>query len=164
MSSFSEAGWPTQIGGRFASLFIRAGIILSVCILAISSILKLISISGRAVFLSLNDPVIGLKNREVLLSVGILELLLAIILVLGKQIRPKILLIAGFSWNLLLYRLGLAWVGEGSPCPCLGNPPGWIHLSRNMADRLAEGMLVSLLAFSWGSLILIRRKHGSLLK
>jgi hypothetical protein len=128
---------------------------ISVVLLAASAVSKLISAGGSARILSEVDPIFGLTNQQLFLWLGIIEAVVVIAVVRTQSVRIKLLLLAGLSTEMLLYRAGLLWLGVPNPCPCLGNAAAWFHLDPNVLDSLLKAGFAWLLGTSYGFLFLV---------
>lgn len=120
---------------------------------------KLYSAAGEARILAVRDPLLLLTNRELLLAAGLLELAVAAYLLFGRNARIKLWLLAWLGVNFLLYRLALAWIAPGKPCPCLGTLAERLPLRPDKVDLLLKLVILYMLG---GSLffLLFGRAHG----
>lgn len=121
-------------------------------ILAITGVVKVWSAMGDAKILQSVDPIFSLRFGQLLLAVGILELLVAAICIFGKTRLLVNNAIAWLSTNLLAYRLALWWVDWRHPCPCLGGLADAIHISPQTANLTMKIVLAYLLVGSYASL------------
>ena len=124
-----------------------AGVVLGVTALA-----KTFSAIGPARALDTPDPLIGIPFRQLLLLVGLIELLIAFCCLFTNKRRFSLLLVAWLSTNFLVYRLGLWFIGWHPPCACMGSLAGVLHLSDQAADNIMKGVLAYLLIGSYGLL------------
>jgi hypothetical protein len=88
-----------------------------------------------------------------MLTVGLLELGIAVDCLFGKTEKRSLTLVAWLATNFLVYRIGLWWVGWRKPCGCLGNLTDALHLSPQSADTIMKGLLAYLLIGSYALLI-----------
>ncbi len=118
-------------------------VIVSACFLLLSGILKLISAVHPVPLLRFSDPVFSiLTNRQVLLIVGIMELLLAAgLLWRGLNYGLKWVLLCWFASGCFLYRLWKKIAEVSTPCPCLGNAADWLHVNPHVLDNAAQILL-----------------------
>ena len=126
-------------------MFVRsAGVVLGVTGLA-----KAFSAIGPARALDPADPLIGMPFRQLLLLVGLAELLIAFFCLFTVKRRFSSLAVAWLSTNFLVYRLGLWFIGWHHPCACMGTLAGALHLSDQGADNIMKGVLAYLLVGSY---------------
>jgi len=142
--------------GAFSWFVPSAGIIL-----AITGLAKVWSAFGKVKLLEVSDPIIGLPFGDLLLAVGLVEMAIAWFCFFGKRSVLPTTLVAWFATNLLMYRLGLRWMGWHKPCNCLGNLTDTLHLSPQAADNIMKLVLAYLLVGSYGLVIWERRKARS---
>ncbi len=130
-------------------------------ILTATGAAKIWSASGNSKFLSLVDPIIGIKFGHLILMVGMVEIAIALICFFGKRQSLALGLEAWLSTNFVVYRLGLLWIGWKKPCSCLGNLTDALHISPQTADNIMKVVLAYLLLGSYGLLIWQWRKSQS---
>jgi hypothetical protein len=129
-------------------LFIKsAGVLLCVTALA-----KLATAFEGAKIVDLHDPVTGFRFRHEFLVVGIVEMLVACVCFFVRISGLQLGLIAWLGTIFAIYRIGLWSIGVPA-CPCLGNFPDAIHLSKTVANAITFGILVYLLLGSYGGLL-----------
>lgn len=130
--------------------------LLRVCggILAITGLLKLISLFGHAGILEQEDPVLGINLRLVLLFVGILEVCIAASLwrLRNRAVALSLVMWTGFCF--LLYHLFRTTFGDGQACPCLGTVFGWLGLNPRLLDTSL--VVVSVFMLLGGGMLLWR--------
>jgi hypothetical protein len=126
-------------------------------ILALTGIAKVLSGLGHTQVLSAIDPVLGLRFGDLLIAVGVLELLIATFCFCSKSSYLAPVLVAWLATNILVYRLGLWVMGWHRPCSCLGTLTDAIHLPPQLADNVMKGVLAYLLIGSYGSLFWLWR-------
>jgi hypothetical protein len=95
----------------------------------------------------------------VLASVGVLEILLAGYLFLGKNQWMKLSLTAWMATNFLVYRLGLWWTDAPKTCGCLGTVTDALSVSPRFVDYSMKAVLAYLLIGSV-ALIVANMKAG----
>jgi hypothetical protein len=122
-------------------------------VLGITGLAKTFSSIGPARALDVLDPLLGTPFRQLLLLVGLVELLIAFFCLFTGRRGLSIWLVAWLSSNFLLYRIGLCWVGWHHPCSCMGSLAGMLHLSDQVADSIMKGVLAYLLIGSYGMLL-----------
>jgi hypothetical protein len=126
--------------------------------LLLTGVSKAFSAIGTARVLDAADPLIGIRFRELLLLVGLAELLIAFFCLFTDKQRFSLLAVAWISTNFLVYRLGLWFIGWHHPCACMGRLAGVLHLSDQAADNIMKGVLAFLLTGSCLLLIAQRRQ------
>ena len=122
--------------------------------LAATGLAKVFSAIGPARALDTADPLIGVPFRQLLLVVGLGELLIAFFCLFTDKRRSSLLAVAWISTNFLVYRLGLWLIGWHHPCACMGSLAGVLHLSDQAADNIMKGVLAYLLIGSYLLLVL----------
>lgn len=111
-------------------------------ILLITSLAKFYSLTGKAQILQAADPILLLKNSHILFGVGVIEWCISLFLILGRQPSVKLASIAWLGMNFLAYRLAMWIERPGSPCPCLGNITGKLHIKPSAVAPIV--LLISL--------------------
>lgn len=135
------SGWRT---GRFARWFIYS----AVGILLVSAFAKIVSASGDSHALDSSDPIFPVSYRQLLLSVGFLELAVCAVCLFSGRMKLALSLIAWLASNFLLYHVGLWLMGWSGPCNCLGNLTGAIHLSSKTVETITRFLSIYLFAGS----------------
>lgn len=133
---------------KYSKIFIYS----AACIFAATALAKLVSAGGSARVLNFADPLLTFQTRHVLAGVGVLEVLLAGYLFLGRNQWMKLSLIAWMATNFLFYRLGLWWTDAPKPCGCLGTVADALPVSPRFVDYSMKAVLAYLLI---GSVALI---------
>ena len=113
--------------------------------LGVTGLAKTFSAVGVARALDIPDPLVGLRFRQLLLVVGLVEILISFFCLLTDKRRFSLLAVAWLSTNFLVYRLGLWLIGWHHPCGCMGTMAGVLHLSDQAADNIMKGVLAYLL-------------------
>lgn len=121
-------------------------------VLATTGLAKAFSAIGMARALDTADPLIGIPFRQLLLLVGLAELLITFFCLFTDKQRLSLLAVAWISTNFLVYRLGLWFIGWHHPCACMGSLAGVLHLSDQAADNIMKGVLAYLLVGSYAIL------------
>jgi hypothetical protein len=133
-------------------------------LLFVTAMAKLVSAGGSAKALSLQDPLLYLSNRQVLIGVAVVELVVAGFALFGKNLFLRVSLISWLATNFLIYRIGLAWIGHAKPCGCLGTITDSLSLSPHTVNTIAKLILIFLLVCGYASLIkmaTLKRSNGS---
>ena len=118
-------------------------------VLVLTGLAKAFSAIGSARALDTADPLIGIPFRQLLLLVGLAELLIAFFCLFTDKRRFSLLAVAWLSTNFLVYRLGLWVIGWHRPCGCMGSLSDMLHLSPKAADNIMKGVLAYLLVGSY---------------
>lgn len=124
--------------------------------LAITGCAKIITFFGKNGILDYQDPLLGFPFRNLLLAVGIIELIIAAICLFKGSPRLCALLVALLSINFLAYRIIFKLTGWHRPCGCLGNLTDVLHIPPEIADNIMKALLAFLLVGS--SLILFQHR------
>jgi hypothetical protein len=122
-------------------------------ILALTGIAKIWSGLGNSKFLTVVDPIIGIKFSTLMLAVGVAEIVIGLVCFFSKRQTLALGLVAWMSTNFLVYRLGLWWMDWKKPCSCLGNLTDSLHISPQTADNIMKVLLAYLLIGSFGLLL-----------
>lgn len=146
--------------GKWSGLFLfSAG-----GLLFVTGTAKIVSALGKSAILAKPDPIFGIPFNWLLLSVGLIELAIAVLCLTSTRRERALGLVAALSINFLVYRMALWLVGWHGYCPCLGTLTQAIHLSRHSANLLTQMILIYLisgsccfLAYSWITIRLKRR-------
>ena len=97
-------------------------------LLAVTGLAKALSAVGSARALEAADPLTGMPFRQLLLLVGLAELLIAFFCLFTERWRFSLLAVACISTDFLLYRLGLWFIGWHRPCGCMGSLTDMLHI------------------------------------
>jgi hypothetical protein len=128
-------------------------------ILLLTAAAKLTTSVGSSRALLLPDPILVLPFHHVFWIAGVLELLVALVCILAKEARVKACAVAWLATCLVIYRVGLLWIGYRMPCSCLGNLTDSLHVSPRGADMIMKVVLAYLLAGSYAALLMQRRRE-----
>ena len=118
-------------------------------ILGVTAIAKIGALFSSAPLMLLPDPLIGLSFRHLLLLAGLLELAIACLCFLDKNIKRNVLLVAWMSTGFLAYRAGLWLIGWHRPCHCLGDLTEMLRMSPEVTDDIMKSILLYLLVGSY---------------
>jgi hypothetical protein len=138
------------MNNRIQSRFIYSAAI----ILFITGAAKLISAFGAAQVLDQADSLLILKHRYVLFFMSGTELGLSAFLLMGRNSKIKLSLIAWLGTNFLMYRIGLWWMSAPNLCNCLGNLNEYLPISPRILNLVAFTALGWLLIGSYALMIL----------
>ena len=133
--------------------FLKVFVFSAGAILAITGIAKIWSGLGNSKFLAVVDPIIGIKFGQLMLVVGVAEIVIALVCFFSKRQTLVLGLVAWMSTNFVVYRVGLWWMDWKKPCSCLGNLTDALHISPQTADNIMKVLLAYLLIGSYGLLI-----------
>jgi len=121
-------------------------------VLLVTGLAKLWSAMGEARVLGVRDPLFGLTFRQLMLGVGLVELVVAGVCLVGRRERLSLVLVGWLSGNFALYRLGLWWLGWKGPCGCLGHVTDALGVSPTAADLVMKIVLGYLLVGAFAGL------------
>lgn len=102
---------------------------------------KLLSVLSGVKLLQTTDPVLGLQLGNLLLLIGVIEVVLGGYCLLADSISYRACAILGFSLAVAAYRVARSFVGESQYCSCLGSVADWIGLSDRFADYISVSVL-----------------------
>lgn len=119
-------------------------VVVAAALLVAAALSKLYTSLGDLPMLELFDPVLLVKNRYLLIGVGLLEIGIAAVLLVSKQWWFKGILLLWLSVNFVLYRLAFFLSGAGEPCPCLGNVVSKLGLAPAQAEFLLKAAVAYL--------------------
>jgi hypothetical protein len=146
-SEVAESGVRTR--GGFPKWFALT----SGAILAITGVAKIWTGLGNSKFLTVVDPVLGIKFGQLMLMVGIAEIAIALVCFFSKRQTLALALVAWMSTNFVVYRLGLWWMDWKAPCGCLGNLTDALGIAPQTADNIMKVLLAYMLIGSYGLLM-----------
>jgi len=148
-----------ELGKRTGGSFPKWFLLSSGVILAITGVAKVWSGLGNSKFLAVVDPIVGLKFGQLMLAVGVVEIVIALVCFFSKRQTLALGLVAWMSTNFLVYRLGLWWMDWHRPCSCLGNLTDALHIRPETADNIMKLLLAYMLIGSYGLLIWQRSRR-----
>lgn len=121
-------------------------------LLLLTGVAKLVSSFGSGGILHTRDPVLGLSFQNLFIIAGCTEVMAASLCFFCKNAFLAAAVVAWLSTSILVYRVGVVWVGYHTPCRCLGTLTDALHIAPQMADILMRIILVYLLIGSYGTL------------
>jgi hypothetical protein len=127
-------------------------------LLAAAGLGKLSAVSSPARILDAPEPVFGITFRQLLLLVGLGELLIAYLCFFTDKRQLSSVAVAWISTNFLVYRLGTWFTGWQAPCHCMGSLADVLHIAPRTADNMMKAVLVYLLLGSYAMLFWVRRR------
>lgn len=122
-------------------------------ILLLTGTAKMASAFGGSEILRLADPVFGIPFRYLMLTVGLLEFLVAGICLFTSRRTLSLGLVAWLATNVVAYRSALWLVGWRRPCNCLGSLLDAVHIPPQLADSAIKFLLAYLIIGSWLALL-----------
>jgi hypothetical protein len=126
-------------------------------ILFITGAAKLFTALGAAGALDQPDSLLILSHRHIFLLMSGLELGLSAFLLMGRNTKMQLALVAWLATNFLMYRIGLWWIGAPDLCNCLGNLNQYLPVSPRILNAAALVALGWLLVGSCTLMITGRR-------
>lgn len=141
-----------------SAFFISAAVLLIV-----TAVAKFISVTGSSKILDGPDPLLSISFRRVLLLSGGIEILVAMVCLISRNIWRKSVLVAWLATLFLIYRICLRFSGYYSPCKCLGlgEFTSAIHISQAAADSIMKCVLIYLLAGSYAIIIMVLLRRNA---
>jgi hypothetical protein len=128
----------------------KSGFVLSAgVVLALTGMAKVWSAFGNTKVLAVIDPILGLKFGQLMLAVGLAEIVIAAVCFSGGRRTLALALVAWVSSSFAMYRLGLWWMDWKRPCNCLGNLTDALHIQPQTADNVMKIILACLLIGSY---------------
>ncbi len=124
-------------------------------ILVLTALAKIWSAFGQTAVLYEIDPIFGISFRTLMLVAASLELIVAGVCLYRSELVAAVAVV-WLSLAILIYRIGLWWVGWEKPCHCLGDFSTALGMSSEHADSLMKGVL-ALMLFGGGGLLLRSR-------
>jgi hypothetical protein len=103
-------------------------------LLGVTSLAKIVSAFGRSAVLGQSDPIFGIPYNYFLISVGLIEMVIAILCLTSVRRNLALGLVAALSANFMAYRIGLWLTDWQGYCPCLGTLTQAIHMSPKRAE------------------------------
>lgn len=117
--------------------------------LAITGLAKLYGAFGNARILEIQDPILGVSYRYLMLIVGLTEIGISCLCIIANAQHISVVLVAWIATNFLLYRIGLWFINWRGACPCLGNLTDALHISSRTADNLTKMLLTYMFVGSY---------------
>ena len=146
---------PRIMRRKLARLFVLSAFF----VLLLTGVAKGVSAFGNARILETHDPLLGIRFRSLFGVVGGVEIVVAMVCLLGTRVRVQLALVLWLAVSFAVYRLGLFLVGYRQPCVCLGSMTAAIHLSPKVADCGMKIVLGYLLVGSGASLLLVWKQQ-----
>jgi hypothetical protein len=118
-------------------------------VLSLAAVGKLWTAAGNMKILDFYYPLWLVRNRTLLLVVGIVEVLCCIRIFTGKSNRSSGVVLLWLASNFLIYHIAVKLSGAPMPCPCFGTLGARLGLSRESVDRLVILMALYLMCCGW---------------
>ncbi|HEV2395164.1 MAG TPA: hypothetical protein VG146_22665 [Verrucomicrobiae bacterium] len=118
--------------------------------LLLTALAKLYSAGGGARILQIQDQLLHLGYRRVMVLAALFELATAALLVWNRSDLRRSLMLLWLSSNLIAYHLGNFLLGVHT-CPCLGQVADRLPLPRGMADVMLQLLVLWWFLGSWNS-------------
>jgi hypothetical protein len=133
-------------------------------LLGLTALAKFYSATGSAKILDLREALLPLTNRQALLLLGLLELVISLGLLFGRNDTMKLISIAWLSSNFVLYRVASFLLVVGRPCPCLGSITEKLPFNPSVIDQILLYLVIYMFMGSLLFLMALRRQRlqGSL--
>lgn len=128
-------------------------------IFLIVAVAKIISGAGGSRILALPDPIVQIPYRYLLLLAGLLELVVALVCLRGKDLILKAWAVAWIASIVGIYRLGLLSIHYVTPCSCLGTFTASLNVKPETADLTMKAILIYLLLGSYTTLLWLWRQR-----
>ena len=128
-------------------------------VLSVTGIAKLWSSLGSSKYLAEIDPIVGISFGHLMQLAGSVEVLVSLVCLFSTRRTLATGLLSYISVSILVYRIGLYWLGWHRPCGCLGNLTDALHISPQIADNIMKFILAYLLIGSLGLLAFRWRIH-----
>ena len=117
-------------------------------ILVFTGAANLLGFFGSSSLLETMDPILGIRFRFVVLFFGLAELILAFLCLYTGKRGLTLGLLAWLAANLIVYRVGLSYMGWPRPPTCLGNLVDLLNVSPRAADTMMSAVAAYLLVGS----------------
>lgn len=98
--------------------------------------IKVVSATGGSKILETLDPVFPVTRRFIFVASGTMEIVGGLIILCKSTPITQIVTVGVFGLAFAAYRSGLALLGDGQPCPCLGSAYQWLGISQDTANLL----------------------------
>ncbi len=129
-------------------------------LLVVTGAAKIFTAHGEADILSEIDPILMIPFRQLLLAAGIAEVMLALYLWIGNNIRRSGAVLLCVALQLAFYRLGLFLIGYRKPCHCLGEVTQWLGITDRTADSMMKLFLVAMILVGLAAMLAAGQKGG----
>jgi hypothetical protein len=123
----------------------------SAAALLLTALAKLYSAGGSAGILKIQDELLHIGYRPLMVSAAVLEIAVAVFLLRSRSALRRSVAVLWLSANFIAYHIGDYWLGVHL-CPCLGQLADRLPLPPRMADILLQVLAFYLFAGSVGAL------------
>ena len=130
---------PAVLASKHVDWFFK----LSAGLLVLTAAAKLYAATGNAKVLQVQDEVLQIAYRPLMVSAGLLEIGVAVFLVWGRSDLGRCLALLWLSANFLFYHVA-SYVLGARPCPCLGHLSDRLPMPPGMAE-----VILQVLALYW---------------
>jgi hypothetical protein len=130
-------------------------------ILALAGAAKMYALMSGTTMLDLQDPVLGVRLRHLLLAVGAMELFVAGSCLFSGKWRLSLGLVLWVNLNFLVYLAGLWSMGGHLPYLWFHSPVSLLDVSPRLADTFA-GLVAVLFLIGGSTALWIGRKEPSI--
>jgi hypothetical protein len=131
---------------------VRMFLVSAAFFLLITAAAKLISSFGHAPILETADPLLKLSYRHLFWLAGGIELIIAGVCILGRNVWLQAGLVAYLATNFVIYRIGINHLGFHL-CPCMGYLTESLPVSQAATDFILKCILAYLLIGSYATLL-----------
>lgn len=136
---------------------IRSFIYSAGAILLVAALERFLIATGNAQHvLSQPDPILGIPLRYAVVIVGVLELIVAVICLFGRQVGTRIGWLVWFSTNFIIFRVGLIWEHSQPQGACWGTLTDPLNLSSGTTRLVMKLVPIYLVLGSFAALIWVR--------
>ena len=125
----------------------------SAVLLFVTASFILLSTFTRTVLLDVPDGLFAISSRKMFYTVAGIELALSAFLLVMRDPKTKLVLIAFVSCNLMIYHAGLAFANEANLFVCLGTLTQWVPVSPRILSGVMHGFHGSLFLGSCAFLV-----------
>ena len=136
---------PAGVDGKPAKWFLYS----AAALLFLTGASKVYSAFGDGKILDAEDPIVGVTYAQLILWLGVAELIVAALSLYSKTQRVSLRLIAGMATSFLGYRVLLWYTHSPRPCACMGHLADPLGLSPETADTIMKVVLAYLLVGSY---------------
>jgi hypothetical protein len=113
-------------------------------ILLAAALARFLIAAGNASFLSLPDPALGIPLRYGVLTVGGIELVIALICLFGRSVSFQSAWLAWLATNFIIFQAGLFWMHCHPQATCIGSLTDPLHLSRGTTGMILAAVPIYL--------------------
>lgn len=135
--------------------WIKGFIYFAGAILFAAALIRFIVAAGDAPALSLPEPMLGIPLRYAVLTVGVLELIVALICLFGRQTHIQIVWLAWLATDYLVFQIAL-FLNHGHPqATCIGSLTDPLQLTAGLPGKILQFIPISLSLGSYAALVLV---------